>query len=76
MRTTPEDAAVQADSLVFISPWATYHGCCDISIDIATTYVLGGRGLILGKGNEFFPTPQRPERLWRPPSPLSDGYWR
>jgi hypothetical protein len=31
-------------------------------------------GLIPGRGKRFFSSPQRPDRLWDPPSLLSNGY--
>jgi hypothetical protein len=37
------------------------------SVGIPKDYVLGGRGLIVGRAKLFFSAPQRPERLWGPP---------
>jgi hypothetical protein len=45
----------------------------DSSVDIATDYGLEGRGSIPGSAR-FFSTPQRPDRLWDPPSyPMGAG---
>jgi hypothetical protein len=41
---------------------------------IALGYGLDDRGSIPGGGWEFFSSPPRPERLWGPPSLLSNGY--
>jgi hypothetical protein len=46
----------------------------DSSVGIALGYVLNDRGSIPGGGWEFFSSPPRPERLWGPPSLLSNGY--
>jgi hypothetical protein len=37
-------------------------------------YRLDGRGSIPVRGKKFLSSPQRPDRLWGPPSLLSDGY--
>jgi hypothetical protein len=37
-------------------------------------YGMDGRGSTSGKGKRFFSTPQRSDRLWGPPSLLSNGY--
>jgi hypothetical protein len=37
-------------------------------------YVLGDWGSTAGSGWEFFSSPQRSDRFWGPPSPLSNGY--
>jgi len=37
-------------------------------------YALDDQGSILGRGCEFFSSPQRPDRLWSPPSLLPNGY--
>jgi hypothetical protein len=39
----------------------------------ATGYGLDGRGSIPDRGKEFFSAAQRPDRLWCPPSLLSNG---
>jgi hypothetical protein len=44
----------------------------DRLLGIATGYGLDGRGSIPGKG-KIFSSAQRPDRLWGPPSPLSNG---
>jgi hypothetical protein len=41
-----------------------------------TGYVLVDRGSIPGRDSVIFSTPQRPDRLWGPPSFLYDGYQR
>jgi hypothetical protein len=46
----------------------------DSSVGIALGYVLDDRGSIPGGCWEFFSKPPRPERLWGPPSLLSNGY--
>jgi hypothetical protein len=49
----------------------------DSSLGIALGYGLDDRGSGVrfpAGGWEFFPSPPRPERLWVPPSPLSNGY--
>jgi len=38
----------------------------------ATGWMIGGSSP--GRGWEFFPSPQRPDRLWGPPNILSNGY--
>jgi hypothetical protein len=43
--------------------------------DITTDCGLGIRGSIPRRGKTFFSTSQRPDRLWDPPSLLSNGYW-
>jgi hypothetical protein len=45
----------------------------DSSVGIAMGYGLDGRGSIPSRRKRFLPT-QRPERLWGPPSFLSNGY--
>jgi hypothetical protein len=37
-------------------------------------YRLDDRSSISGRGKRIFSTPQRPHRLWGPPSLLSNGY--
>jgi hypothetical protein len=37
-------------------------------------YMLDGQGLILGKDNRLFSSPQSPGWLWGPPSLLLNGY--
>jgi hypothetical protein len=44
------------------------------SVGIASDYWLTGRSSIPGRGKRFLSTPQRPDRLWGPPSLLSKGY--
>jgi hypothetical protein len=44
------------------------------SVGIATWYKLDNRGSILDRVKRFLSSPQRPDRLWRPPSLLSSGY--
>jgi hypothetical protein len=64
--------------------WITPYGSTDVtsrdsSVSVATrlrTGRLGFYGSIPGGGWEFFSSPLRPERLWRPPSLLSSGYQR
>jgi hypothetical protein len=46
----------------------------NISVGIATSYRLDRLGSIPGRGKRFFITKQRPDRLWDPPSLLSNGY--
>jgi hypothetical protein len=43
-------------------------------VGIALGYRLDDRGSISGGSWEFFCSPPRPERLWGPPSLLSNGY--
>jgi hypothetical protein len=45
------------------------------SMGTATGYGLDGRGSIPGRVKRRFSTPQYPDRLWSPPSILSNGYW-
>jgi hypothetical protein len=45
----------------------------DSSVDIATGYGLDGPDSIPGSAR-FFPSPERPDRLWGLPSLLSNGY--
>jgi hypothetical protein len=42
-----------------------------ISVGVATGYGLDGRGSIPGRSKRHFSSPQRPDRLWGPPSLLS-----
>jgi hypothetical protein len=49
-------------------------GSRDSSVCIATGYGLEGRDSIPGRGKRFFPSPQGQERLWSPPSALTNGY--
>jgi hypothetical protein len=42
---------------------------------IVSDYELDDRGSIPDRGREFFFWPLRPDRLWGPPSLLSNGYW-
>jgi hypothetical protein len=46
------------------------------SVGIATGYRLDGRGVGVRFPGEarFFSSPRRPDRLWGPPSLLSNGY--
>jgi hypothetical protein len=46
----------------------------DSSVGIATGYRLDGQSSIPGEGKRLFSTSQRVDRLWGPPSLLSDGY--
>jgi hypothetical protein len=46
----------------------------DSSVGIATDYELDGWYSIPGKRKIFFSSPRRPDRLWGPPSLLSNGY--
>jgi hypothetical protein len=46
----------------------------DSSVGTAIEYRLDGRGLIPGRGKRFLSSPQRSDRLWGPPSLLSNGY--
>jgi hypothetical protein len=50
------------------------HKNRDSSVGIALGYGLDDRGSIPGECWEFFSKPPRPERLWGPPSLLSNGY--
>jgi hypothetical protein len=47
----------------------------DNSVGIATGYRLDDRSSILERGKILFSSLQRPDRLWGPPSLLSNGYW-
>jgi hypothetical protein len=49
----------------------------DSVVDIATGYGLedGGIGVRVPVGSRIFSSPRRPDRLWGPPSLLSNGYW-
>jgi hypothetical protein len=42
---------------------------------IIISYVLDDRGSIPGRDWDFFSWPPRPDRLWGPPSLLSNRYW-
>jgi hypothetical protein len=53
--------------------YACHLGSEDSSVGIATECRLEGQGSIPGRG-KIFSSPQRPDRLWSPPSLLSDGY--
>jgi hypothetical protein len=44
------------------------------SVSIVSDYGLDDRGSILDRGRGFFFYPIRPDRLWGPPSLLSNGY--
>jgi hypothetical protein len=46
----------------------------DSSVGKVTGYGLDHRGSTAGGGWEFFSSPPRPDRLWGPPSLLSNGY--
>jgi hypothetical protein len=46
----------------------------DSSVGIEAGYGLDGRGSIPGRDKRPSSTPQRPDRLWGPPSLLSNGY--
>jgi hypothetical protein len=50
-------------------------GARDTSVGIATGYRLDDRSSIPGGGWEFFSSTPCPNRLWGPPSLLSNGYW-
>jgi hypothetical protein len=45
-----------------------------LPVGIALGYGMDDWGSIPGGGWEFFSSPPRPERLWGPPSLLSNGY--
>jgi hypothetical protein len=45
-----------------------------ISVGIVTGYGIDNGCSIPGRGKWFFSSPQRPDRLWDPPSLLSNGY--
>jgi hypothetical protein len=47
----------------------------ETSVGIAMGYRQDGRGSIPGRDKREFSSPQRPDRLWGPPSLPSDGYW-
>jgi hypothetical protein len=51
-------------------------GSCDKIFDIEAGYRLGKRGSTTGKDKGFFFSPQRPDRLWSPPSLFSWGVKR
>jgi hypothetical protein len=51
-------------------------GSRDNSVGIAMGYRMDGRGSIPDTGKTLFSSPQRPDRLWGPPSLLSNGYRR
>jgi hypothetical protein len=46
----------------------------DSSVGISTGFELGGRGWIPGRGKKFLFSSQCPDRLWGPPSLLSNWY--
>jgi hypothetical protein len=46
---------------------------CEAGVGIATGCELEGPGLIFGSAR-FFSSSQRPDRLWGPPSLLTNGY--
>jgi hypothetical protein len=50
--------------------------CPDSAVDIVTGYGLddGGVGVRVPVGSRIFSSPRRPDRLWGPPSLLSNGY--
>jgi hypothetical protein len=52
--------------------------CRDSSVGIATGYRLDDRevGVRVPVGSRIFFSPRRPDRLWGPPSLLSNGYRR
>jgi hypothetical protein len=52
----------------------THYSKIIFTCGIATGYGLDGRGSIPGRGKRLFSTPQRPDRLWGPPSLLPNGY--
>jgi hypothetical protein len=45
----------------------------DSLVGVVTGYGLDGPGFDSQCGKIFFSSPQRPDRLWGPPSPLSSG---
>jgi hypothetical protein len=47
----------------------------DSSVSLVLGYGLDDRGSNPGRGSEFFSSLPRPDRLWNPPSLLSNGYW-
>jgi hypothetical protein len=49
----------------------------DSVVGIATSYGLDDRGVgvRVPVGSRIFSSPRRPDRLWGPPSLLSNGYW-
>jgi hypothetical protein len=51
-------------------------GSRDSSVGIATGYVLDDRGVGVRVlvGSRIFSSPQSPDRLWGPPSLMSNGY--
>jgi hypothetical protein len=53
---------------------STQYRSRETSVCIGTGYGLLGRGLIPGKENRLFSTPQRPDWLWGPPTLLFNGY--
>jgi hypothetical protein len=46
----------------------------NVEAGVATVYGLDYRGSILSRGKRFFSAPFSPDRLWGPPSLLSNGY--
>jgi hypothetical protein len=63
---------------VKFSPLVTFNYVFEVwgrgsSVGIATDYGLYDGGSILGRGNKFFFTPQRPHRFQCPPKLLSNG---
>jgi hypothetical protein len=48
----------------------------DSAVGIATNYWLDGRwvGVRVPVGAKFFSPPRRPDRVWKPPNLLPNGY--
>jgi hypothetical protein len=67
------------DVQVYVDPWPIssvkyVFSTRDSSVSIETGYGMDGKGSIPGRGRRFLCSQQRPDRLWGPPSLLSNGY--
>jgi hypothetical protein len=62
--------------MTFENLTAVYNGR-DSAVGRATGYGLDDRGVgvRVPLGSRIFSLPRRPDRLWVPPSLLSNGYW-
>jgi hypothetical protein len=68
-----QQQTAREDVIGLVSKQQHFIAYLDSSVGITTAYGLDGPGSIPGSVRSFSP-PRHPDRLWGPPSPLSNRY--